>query len=124
MPTKEEELFQERLNKLQRLRERGIDPYPPRYDKTHTAAQALDLYESDEAQATTLESLSVGGRVTALRVMGRAAFMDLRDGTGVIQAFVARDKVSESDYEMLRDIDLGDIVGVRGPLFKTRTGQV
>ena len=124
MPTKEEELFQERLNKLQRLRDRGIDPYPPRYNKTHTAAEALASFSEDEVPAEETPTFSVAGRVTAMRMMGRAAFLDLRDVTGVIQVFVARDKVSPEDFELLRDIDLGDIVGAAGPLFKTRSEQI
>ena len=124
MPTKEEELFQERLNKLQRLRDRGIDPYPPRYDKTHTAARAVEALEAGEATEKDAPAVRVGGRVTALRMMGKAAFLDLRDASGRIQVYVRRDKVSEPDFETLKDTDLGDILGAHGTLFRTRTGEI
>src|SRR5215208_5053793 len=80
MPTREEELFQERLDKLQRLRERGIDPYPPRYRRSHDSSQAHASFEAWEAShAGEAPMVDVAGRVTALRLMGKAAFFDLRD---------------------------------------------
>jgi lysyl-tRNA synthetase class 2 len=125
MPTREEELFQERLTKLERLRARGIDPYPARYERTHTSAEALAAFEAGEPGAQgDMPTVTVAGRVTALRNMGKAAFLDLRDGEGRIQAYVRRDRVSESDFETLGDTDLGDIVGVTGSLFRTRTGEI
>ena len=124
MPSKEEELFQERLAKLGRLRERGIDPYPARFGRTHSSAAATQAFLDAEAAGSLAPSVTVGGRITALRLMGKAAFIDLRDGSGTLQAFVARDKVTESDFTTLRDLDLGDFLGVSGPLFKTRTGQI
>ena len=126
MPGKEEELYQERFAKLGRLRQRGVDPYPPRYERSHSAAEALAAFAAFEAAASGSQppAVSLGGRVTALRLMGRVAFLDLRDGSGRIQVFIGHDKVSESDFEMLHDIDLGDIVGAGGPLIRTRAGEV
>jgi lysyl-tRNA synthetase class 2 len=148
MPTREEELYEERLAKLNRLRERGIEPYPQRYERTHSAVEATEAFLNWEAGASSPEglveaevpgpstsaalteddratlSVSVAGRVTALRTMGRAVFLDLRDGSGRIQVFVRRDKVSERDFETLGDTDLGDIVGARGTLFRTRAGEI
>lgn len=127
MPTREEELYQERIAKLERFRERGIDPYPPRYTKTHTSTQAVEAFEAaekdqpDEGDALTV---SVGGRVTALRMMGKAAFLDLRDADGRIQIYIRRDRVSEADFDTLKDTDLGDILGASGTLFRTRTGEI
>jgi lysyl-tRNA synthetase class 2 len=69
-------------------------------------------------------AVSVAGRVTALRLMGRAAFLDLRDGEGRIQVYVRKDLVSDGDFETLRDTDLGDILGARGALFRTKTGEI
>ena len=124
MPT-EEELFQERRTKLARLRERGIDPYPPRYERSHTSVAAADAFLAVEgAGGAEPPSVRVAGRVTALRLMGRAAFLDLRDGSGRIQVYVRRDGVSEADFETLRDADLGDILGAQGALFRTKTGEI
>jgi lysyl-tRNA synthetase, class II len=139
MPSREEELFQERLAKLERLRARGIDPYPPRYDRSHTSSQARAAFETWEARSLDSPSpssergsggeveapvVSVAGRLTALRNLGRAAFLDLRDGEGRLQVFVARDRVSEAVTALLDDLDLGDILGANGPLFRTRKGEI
>ncbi len=125
MPTREEELYQERLAKLMRLRERGVDPYPPRYERSHNAAEAAASFETWERSAAgEPPSASVGGRVTALRLMGGAAFLDLRDGSGRLQVHVRRDGVSEADFATLRDSDLGDLLGAQGQLFRTKTGEV
>ena len=115
-----------RQNKLARLRERGIDPYPPRYRRTHDNAAAIALFEAVEAEARPAEDaqdLSLAGRVVALRNMGRSAFLDLQDDSGAIQALFRRNNLGE-DFELLKDLDLGDHLGVQGNLIRTRTGEV
>src|SRR4051812_28387690 len=125
MATREEELRDERLAKMNRLRARGIDPYPPRYEKTHEATQAVEAFVASEAaQSEHPPVASVAGRVTALRDMGKAAFLDLRDSSGRIQVYVRADHVSEGDFETLKAFDLGDIVGAAGPLMRTRAGEI
>jgi lysyl-tRNA synthetase class 2 len=129
MPTREEELREERLAKLNRMRARGIDPYPPRYNRTHTAVEALASFEAFEvapgkAEDAPAPTVSVGGRLTSKRDMGRAAFLDLEDSTGTIQLFVRQNNLDEASTELLKDMDLGDIVGATGPLIRTRTGQI
>jgi lysyl-tRNA synthetase class 2 len=115
-----EELIEQRRAKLERLRARGCDPYPARYQRTHTAQQAADLLQ--EAAASGQE-VSVAGRVTAMRVMGKRTFIDLRDGSGKIQADLRQDVLGD-DYDAFVDlVDLGDFVGVTGTLFRTRTGE-
>ncbi|MPZ50386.1 MAG: lysine--tRNA ligase [Dehalococcoidia bacterium] len=124
MPS-EGELHQERLTKLARLRQRGIDPYPPRYQRSHSALDAAEAFLKWEPVSEGEPArVSVAGRVTALRNMGKAAFLDLRDGSGRIQVYVRRDKVSESDFETLKDSDLGDILGSSGSLFRTKSGEI
>jgi lysyl-tRNA synthetase class 2 len=125
MASKEEEIYQQRLLKLQRLRARGIDPYPPRYHRTHTNAEALGAFEAWEAQPDGEPSLArLGGRVTALRRMGKAAFLDIRDGTARIQVSARLDRLGADGFETLKDTDLGDILGAEGPLFRTKTGEI
>ncbi len=120
-----EDLYQERLAKLNRLRERGIDPYPPRYHRSHDAAQAVEAFLAAEAQAAGEGPVvQVAGRVTAMRLMGGAAFLDLTDASGRIQLHVRRDSVGEHVFAMLRDTDLGDFLGASGPLFRTRSGEI
>lgn len=118
----EEEIIAQRRQKLERLRAAGIDPYPPRVQRTHTAqeAAALALVAADDAPAAPV---AVAGRVTAMRRMGRASFLDLRDGSGRIQVYVKRDAVGEAAYAILDEIDLGDFLGVTGRPFRTRTGE-
>jgi lysyl-tRNA synthetase class 2 len=124
MPS-EEELYRERLAKLNRLRERGIDPYPPRYHRTHSSQAAQEAFLAwENGGGGEAPRARVGGRVAALRRMGRAAFLDLQDASGRVQVFARRDKLGEADFDLLRDTDLGDILGAEGSLFRTRAGEV
>ena len=126
MPEPESELIRSRLNKLARLREKGIDPYPHRYSRSHTARQALDLFTSVEesvAEEPRTDSVSVGGRVAVFRGMGRATFADLVDGSGRIQLLFRRNNLPDV-YELLDDLDIGDWLGATGPVFRTRAGEV
>lgn len=139
MPDREDGLLGSRQAKLDRLRARGIDPYPPRFHRSATARDAVAAFEAAEMAASegNLEgngglapaaipdaaAVTLGGRITSMRVMGRAAFLDLRDGSGVIQALL-RENVLGADYDLIKDLDLGDFVGVSGTLIRTRTGQV
>ena len=117
----EEELIALRREKLQRLREAGIDPYPARANRTHTAQEAVELLERS---VDGNETVSVAGRVTAMRRMGKAAFMDLRDGSGRVQAYFKQESLGVEPYELLQQtVDLGDFLGVTGSLFHTKTGE-
>jgi lysyl-tRNA synthetase class 2 len=119
-----DEFFQVRSEKLERLRQQGIDPYPARYPRTHTIQRALALLTQRESKATSAEGrpVSVTGRVIAIRNMGKAAFLDIRDGTGQIQGYLQRDVLGDS-YDLLKELDLGDFLGVRGKLTRTRRGE-
>ena len=119
-------LLQARREKLERLRELGIDPYPPRYHRTHTAAEAVSRFlqhEGDPSAEGRTPPVSVAGRIVSLRSMGRAAFLDLRDGTGKLQAHLRRDLLGDA-FQVSRALDLGDFIGVTGPLFRTNTGEI
>src|SRR3989337_3816797 len=108
----EDEIISLRRTKLERIRARGTDPYPARFHRTHTAQEAISLLQDEPAP---LDTVTVAGRITAMRQMGKATFIDLRDGSGRIQAYVKQDVVGAEAYETLRDIDLGDFLGVRVP---------
>ena len=126
MSGRRDEFYRQRRDKVARLRERGIDPYPPRYHRTHSAAEALEAFRAWEeaGAAAPAPEVRVAGRITAMRDMGGAAFMDLRDGSSKLQAYLKRDTLGEQAYEGLRELDLGDFLGVGGGLFRTRTGEV
>jgi lysyl-tRNA synthetase class 2 len=115
----EDELIAQRREKLERLRAAGIDPYPARFPRTHTNAEAVHLApEEDEGPVVT-----VAGRVMAMRGMGKASFLDLRDGTGRVQAYIKSENVGAEAYALLKNIDLGDFLGVSGHVFRTKTGE-
>lgn len=108
-----------RLDKLNTLREAGKDPFAiERYDRTHSAQEILDRYVEMEGQA-----VKVAGRVVAIRKMGKASFMHVEDQSGRIQLYFKRDDLGEDGYAQLDLLDLGDLIGVAGTVFKTRTGE-
>ena len=126
MPEAEDDLVSVRLEKLERLRAQGIDPYPHRFDRTHDSEQATSLFlfqEETAGEDTRTESVAVAGRIVAFRGMGRATFADLQDGAGRLQALF-RTNLLPDTFELLRELDIGDWLGVHGPLFRTRTGEI
>ncbi len=121
----------ERLKKLQRLRERGSEPYPARVTRTHTNRQAIDEFAAKEAAhgaahdagGETVEA-TVVGRLVLIRPMGKASFAHIEDGTTRLQIYMKKEEVGEETYEMfLKDLDLGDFVEAQGHLFRTKTGE-
>lgn len=125
MTSQTDDLFQIRLRKAENLRERGIDPYPRAYRRTHTASEAVEQFERSEFSGEDEiedDRVSVGGRVTAMRGMGRVAFCDILDASGKIQAMFRRNLLGD-DYDNLRDLDIGDWIGVSGSMTRTRTGE-
>ena len=126
MPDREEILLANRAVKLQRLRDNGIDPYPPRFHRTFdmaTATLAFEAAERGEGAQESIQDVSVAGRIVAMRVMGKAAFLDLQDASGGLQALLRRNNMGEG-FEILKDLDLGDHLGVNGDLVRTRTGEI
>jgi lysyl-tRNA synthetase, class II len=107
-----------RIEKLEALRGAGIDPYPTRSARDHTAAEALARF--DELQDTTI---TLAGRLMQLREMGKAAFAHIEDGSGRIQIYIKRDVVGDEAFALLKKLDLSDIVEATGTLFTTRTGE-
>ena len=118
-----DERREQRLAKLSRLREKGIDPYPARAEHTHTAAEAIAAFE----HATDSEKpvVKIAGRLVAVRIMGRSSFAHIADGSGRIQLYLRQDTLGDEAYDLFRrEIDLGDFVSAEGRLFRTRTGEV
>ncbi len=118
-------LLLERRAKLAALRARG-QAYPNDFERLHYAAKLAEHYEekSGEELAQLRVSAQIAGRILLKRVMGKASFLSLQDMSGRIQVYVARDSVGEETYAEFKHWDIGDIVGVTGYLFKTRTGEL
>jgi lysyl-tRNA synthetase class 2 len=116
---------QQRRLKLERIRERGVDPYPARARRSHTASEAIVAFDEAEASGNDAPTVQVTGRLRAIRVMGKSTFAHIEDGSGRIQLYLKRDDLGEEVYDVFkRDIDVGDFIGVEGYLFRTRTGEV
>ena len=116
-----------RREKLNNLYESGNNPFEiTKYEVTHESVDAIKLYESREAELAEGEVISVrlAGRMVSRRVMGKASFAHMLDGAGKIQLYVARDSVGEETYAAFKKWDVGDIIGVEGHLFRTRTGEI
>lgn len=138
----QQEEFQNRTRKLAEIRDASIDPYPHKYVPTHTALQlhqqfnASDIGHSDDAAAGTTEPVRLAGRLVLFRSMGKNAFAHLQDETGRIQVMFNRDATqvngyhpenpeAETPYKFIeKKIDLGDIIGVEGHLFRTQKGEM
>jgi len=133
MTSRFERITEQRREKLSRIRSTGTDPYPNRYHRHHTTQQAIELLNElearDEAQkaADSLagkNEVKVAGRITAIRNMGKSAFVDIRDGSGKIQLLFQDIKKSDQEQNRLfNDLDIGDIIGVEGVIGKTKTGE-
>jgi lysyl-tRNA synthetase, class II len=115
-----------RLQKLNRLRERGIEPYPHRTERTHTSLEAIAAYQSAESAASGEQVLAVlVGRIRSLRPMGKVTFAHIEDGDGRIQLFLRSDDLGEELFNLFnREFDLGDFIEAKGTMFQTRTGEV
>ena len=109
-----------RREKLADLQQRGKDPFViTKYDRTHHSREIRDRYEDLEGK-----QVSVAGRMMSKRVMGKASFCNIQDLKGNIQSYVARDSVGEENYKEFKKLDVGDVIGVEGEVFRTKTGEI
>ncbi len=129
-----------RREKLAALEARGVEPFAYRYDRTHDAVEAVAAFEALEAEGRALAAdqptdvppaevegpvVRVAGRLTSWRSQGKTAFAHLADGAGRVQCYFRRDVVGDETFELLKSlVDIGDVVGVEGPCFRTRAGEV
>ena len=114
------ELIRVRREKLAALQAEGNDPFQiTKYDVTHHSAEIKEAFETLEGT-----TVCVAGRMMSKRVMGKASFCNVQDLMGSIQSYVARDSVGEEEYKAFKKMDIGDLVGIKGTVFKTKTGEV
>ena len=113
------ELLQARRDKLTAIIDKGIEPFGRRYEASHHAQEILDNFEQHEGK-----KVRVAGRLMAIRGHGKAGFANLRDITGQIQLYLRHDVLGDEAYDVVHQFDLGDIIGVEGEVFRTRTGEI
>ena len=118
------DLIQQRRDKLNEIREFGVEPYPHKYEPTHTTSVIhRDFAETQETPDET-QRIRLAGRIMTKRDHGKSSFAHLQDSEGRIQIYVRRDKVGAEPYLVYRRFDVGDIIGVEGVVFRTRTGEL
>ena len=117
-------LIQSRLDHLEDLRRRGIDPFPARVPASEPIGPIAERFESLASQEHSGEHATIAGRLIAMRRMGKASFFDLRDGTGTLQVHATVDHLGEDVYDALAAVDIGDFVSVVGEVFRTKRGEL
>ncbi len=114
------QLLQIRRDKLNKLKEEGKNPFEIRkFNRTHTSQEIKDHYEELEGKDVT-----IAGRMMAKRIMGKASFCHIQDGEGRIQSYVSINELGEEAYKQFKEEDIGDIIGITGFVFKTKTGEI
>lgn len=111
-------LIQRRYEELEQLKSKGIDPFAYSFDVDSDAQSIKDSYKED-----IQKDVSIAGRIMTIRRMGKASFVHIQDHTGRIQIYLKKDEIGD-DYDIFRLLDIGDIIGVRGYVFKTKTGEI
>jgi len=119
----EDVFIQNRLKKLEEMRKKGINPYPYSYDVSHKAEQILEKYAGLENGEKADDAVSVAGRIMAIRKMGKIQFMHILDSTAKLQIYFEANTLGEN-YDNLKLLDIGDIIGVKGKVMRTKRGEI
>lgn len=121
------DLYAVRKAKLDSMRAKGFDPFRAEWEQTYTSKTAIESFDDSIEEGMNSEhEVSVAGRVLVFRLMGKASFVKIQDRDGIIQLYISRDGLPEGVYneDFKKNLDLGDIIGARGKLFKTKTGEI
>ena len=110
------QIIANRLEKLDKIRQLGVNPYPYEFNITHST--------SEITKDNIDQNVSVAGRVMSLRKMGKAAFANIQDEKGRVQLYIARDDVGENNYNLFKLVDIGDFIGINGAVFITKTDAI
>jgi len=121
MTSRLERITEQRVDSLNKIRARGVDPYPHSYHPSHTIKEAISLFEQ---QKGAVQDVSLAGRIMSKRSIGKMCFLDIRDSSAKIQLSFRYNVLGGERYEFLQDIDIGDIIGANGKLFRTKTGEL
>lgn len=120
----EQDLIDERKRKLEGLKEKGIDPYPYKFDQKDHSKDIIKEFSKLKEEEKSDHDANVAGRIMQLRKMGKASFMHIQDMTGKLQLYFRQDDVGKEQYKLIKKLDIGDIIGAKGKVFKTKTGEV
>lgn len=125
---KTNDLIKSRLESLEAIKQLGINPYPYRFDVSANSKTLLDGFvdpaNDEETEAQKQKTVAVAGRIMAIRKMGKASFCQIKDDTGRIQIYIRSNDVGEEQYKLFKLLDIGDIIGVNGFVFRTKMGEV
>tara|TARA_Y100000310_G_scaffold343377_1_gene450722 strand:+ start:818 stop:2278 length:1461 start_codon:yes stop_codon:yes gene_type:complete len=119
----EHRLIKERRDKLKELASWGVEIYPYSYDKKNDIADVLEKNKALKKEQHSKKKVSIAGRIVSLRMMGQAAFFHVQDNSGKMQVYIKKDDV-KTQYKVFKKVDVGDIVGVEGEVFATKTGEI
>ena len=119
MMENENELFKVRIEKLSNLRNMGIEPYADRYERTHLSSEIVENFEELEEK-----TVSLAGRIMSKRDQGKVIFAHIQDMGGKIQLYIRKDAVGEEIFGVIKTYDIGDIVGIKGTVFRTKRGEI
>lgn len=115
---------EERIKEIKELRERGIDPFGQFFPGKESITDVIEKFNQIATGEPSHENVIIAGRVMALRKHGKAAFADLEDQAGRIQVYVKANLIGADSFEIFKDIVVGDIIGITGSVFKTKTGEL
>lgn len=120
------ELLRQRREKVETFREAGVNPFANNFVPSHQTSEVAELHADNDAEALQdcQASYAVAGRIMARRDFGKAAFVQLQDGAGRLQVYVAKNQVGDESFELFKKFDIGDIVGVEGEPFRTKTNEL
>ncbi|KAF0134643.1 MAG: lysyl-tRNA synthetase class II [Candidatus Saganbacteria bacterium] len=118
------ELLRKRREKLEEFKKAGLDPYPYKYNRTHTSAEILSEFEKIGGEEDSPNEVSLAGRIIAKRGHGKAFFMQIVDGWGKLQIYAKLDILGKEKYELFEKLDMGDFIGVKGHVFRTKTKEL
>jgi lysyl-tRNA synthetase class 2 len=120
------ELIQQRIRKLESLKREGTDPFPNNFRVTHTSKDILETFGSmsDEELKSVSKTFCLAGRILAIRDFGKASFIQIKDRNGRIQAYIQKETVGEKAFQFFKKFDIGDFIGLKGKVFRTKTGEL
>src|SRR3989338_5205834 len=120
----EQELFNQRLKKLDEIKKLKLNPHPYKYENKDNAKHILEHFKNLKDQEKTKHKVSIAGRLMTIRAMGKATFAHIQDQTGKVQIYLRKDDLKKQYYNFTNLIDIGDIIGIKGTIFRTKMGEI